>query len=51
MHSGAARMTTPTTDHSARGNPRRSVRRTVTVLAVMAFVVYLATFAQILLMK
>jgi hypothetical protein len=33
------------------GKPRRGVRRTVTILAVVALVVYLSTFLQILLMK
>ena len=33
------------------GKSRRNVRRTVTILAVVAFVVYLSTFLQILLMK
>jgi hypothetical protein len=33
------------------GKARRGVRRTVTILAVIALAVYLSTFLQILLMK
>jgi ribosomal protein S4E len=33
------------------GKPRRGVRRTVTILAVVALAVYLSTFLQVLMMK
>ncbi|HEY8586381.1 MAG TPA: hypothetical protein VIL60_06565 [Rhodanobacter sp.] len=44
-------MTQQTTGHTDEHDPRRGVRRTVKWLAAAALLVYLLTFAQILLMK
>ena len=44
-------MTTQLTDDNGRAGARKGVRWTVAVLAAVALLVYLGTFAQILLMK
>lgn len=55
MQPAATLLSAHDTDRPGRDEPRKSsgkgVRRTVAVLAAVALLVYLLTFAQILLMK